>query len=316
MRWAALWFLLASSALARPALADCRPPTAPCLDAEPLWLSPAAQRFATISDAGALTWGQLSAAATLDFRLRPAVLTVPAPNRDGRDVNLLRHATDGALGGRLGLGNGVELTVLLPAGLYQRGAGIKGVTDQSAPAIPVTTLHDPRVGFGVVLRDRPTLSAKMRFEAKLPLGSSATLSGEPSAVASPSLALSSGWGGFFVGAELGARLRRPTRLFGLRQGSQAALSFGLGYEMARLGLSFAAEMYLLPSLVDSGPKSYLPAEWLASARWAPRNTHAWSFGLAGGSGVPLSHDAAGPSLAFGVPSFRALLFVRVTTPKG
>jgi hypothetical protein len=219
------------------------------------------------------------------------------------------------LSGRFGLGRGVELTFLVPAGLYQRGAGIKGVTDQSAPAIPVTTVHDPRVGFGVVLRDHPALSVKWRFEAKLPLGSGTTLSGEQSAVASPSIALSSRSGRVFAGAELGARLRRPTALFGLRLGSQAALSFGLGYEIEPFGLFFAGELYLLPSLVDSGARSHVPAEWLASARWVPRSLRTWSFGVAGGGGLPLSDSAAGSRLAFGTPSFRSLLFVRFTTPE-
>jgi hypothetical protein len=240
------------------------------------------------------------------------VLTVPAPSQFGRDVNVLRYANDAALGGRLGIGNRLELTLLLNAGLYQRGAGIKGVTDQSASGVTPTTRHDPRLGFGYALGSRtPRLGAKLRFEAKLPLGDAEALSGEPSFVASPSLALSSELGGFFAGAELGARLRRPTSVFGVRVGSQASIAIGAGYGLRRARIALAAELYVLPSLIDSGRARYLPSEWLTTLSWAPRSLQRFSFGLGGGGGLPLSSDLGGASLAFGVPSFRGLAFVRV-----
>jgi hypothetical protein len=284
------------------------------VDAEPLWLSPSASRFATISDATVPARGELAGAATLGFRYRPAVLNVPAPSRGGRDVNLLRHGTDLSIAARWGLGNGLELTLLLPAGLYQRGAGIKGVTDQSAPAIPLASLHDPRVGFGFSLLRSAAWGAKLRFEAKLPLGSETTLSSEQSAVASPSLAVSGRRGGFFGGAEVGVRMRRPAELFGTRIGSQASVSLGVGYELRGPRLALTVEAYLLPSLVDAGPRRYLPAEWLAALRWAPRAVP-WSFGVGGGSALPVSGEGASSNVAFGVPAFRALLLASVSTPE-
>jgi hypothetical protein len=277
-----------------------------------MWLSPSAGRLSLSSDTAATPAGKLGLGLSLLLRLQPAVLTVPAPNQYGRDVNVVRYANDAALGGRVGIGNRLELTLLLPAGLYQRGAGIKGVTDQSAPGIAKSTLHDPRVGFGYALASRtPVFGIKLRFEAKLPLGNREALSGEPSAVASPSVALSSRLGGFFAGAELGARLRRPSSVFGVRVGSQAAVSLGAGYELPRLRLALAGELYFLPSLIDSGRARYLPAEWLATLRWAPRRLGRFAFGIGGGGGLPLSSEQGGSSLAFGVPSFRGLAFVRV-----
>jgi hypothetical protein len=316
VRSAALLSLLFTSAfaatLASPAIAACTE-TSPCVDAEPLWLSPSAGRLNFVSETAALPAGEAGVGATFGFRLRPAVLTVPAPNRDGRDVNVLSHATDLSLALRLGIGNRLELTLLLPAGLYQRGAGIKGVTTQKASEIDTTTLHDPRIGFGYSLNTRsPHFGAKLRFEAKLPLGNRAALSGEESAVASPSFAVSAKLGGFFGGAELGARLRRPTDLFGARIGSQGLLAAGAGYELGRPRISFSGELYLLPSLIPSGNLRYLPAEWLVSTRFAPRNVSTLSFGLGAGGGLPFSGDAAGSSLAFGVPSFRALFYTRFT----
>ena len=78
-------------------------------------------------------------------------------------------------------------------------------------------------------------------------------------------------------------------------------------------MSLSAEVYLLPSLIDSGPIRYLPAEWLTSLRWQPQRETALSFGLGGGSGLPFSDESGGASLAVGVPSFRALLFARYAT---
>jgi hypothetical protein len=317
VRPAALFLLIASSAfltaLAETAAADCSAPGSPCVDAEPMWLSPSGKRLLLVSDAAAPGAGQAELGLGFGFRYRPAVLTVPAPNENGRDVNLIRLSTDVSVAARLGLGNRLELTLFAPAGLDQQGAGFKGVTTQSAPSIPVASLHDPRLGFGYSLPLRSaSFGAKLRFEAKLPLGSAEALAGERSFVASPSFALTSKLGGFFWGAELGARLRRPTEFFGLRVGSQALLAVGGGYELERPRLTFAAEMYLLPSLIASGGVRYLPAEWLTSVRFAPSSLPALSFGVGGGSGLPLSSSTGDASFAFGVPSFRALGFVRLS----
>jgi hypothetical protein len=294
----------------RGALAECRA-ASPCVDAEPMWQSPSAVHFAIVSDSGALSTGQLALGTSFAFRLRPAVLTVPAPNQAGRDVHLIRHGTAWSLGARWGIGNRLELTALA-AGLSQQGAGIKGVTSQSAPAIDSPVLQDPRIGFGYALEPPwPHLGLKIRFEAKLPLGNAEALAGERSFVASPSVVAAMHSGGAFAGLELGARLRRPSEFFGTRVGSQAALALGLGYEFVGPGLTFALETYLLPSLIDSGPR-YLPAEWLLSSRYAPRWLGNFSVGLAGGGGLPLSSGPGTASLAFGVPSFRALAYVRLT----
>lgn len=278
-----------------------------------MWQTPSAVRFTGVSDTLAPALNQMALGTSLTLRLRPAVLTVPAPNQDGRDVNLIRDAVAFTLGGRWGIGNRLELTALA-AGLSQRGAGIKGVTSQTAPPIDSPTLQDPRIGFGYAMNTASRrFGAKLRFEAKLPLGNAQALAGERSFVASPSLALSSQLGGFFAGVELGARLRRPSDFFGLRVGSQALLAAGVGYELAFLRASFGLELYLLPSLVESGSYSYLPAEWLYTTRVAPRILGNVSLGLGFGGGLPLLDGIGGAELAFGT-GFRALAFVRLTPP--
>ena len=318
MRRAALFSVIASSAVSlvasRPALAECGARTSPCVDAEPFWQSPAAVRLNAVSDTGALPAGMLALGTSFTYRLRPAVLNVPAPNQDGRDVNLIKDALSWSLTARLGIGKRLELTALA-AGLSQRGAGIKGVTSQAAPTIDSPSLQDPRVGFGYSLNTSGHhLGVKLRFEAKLPLGNAEAFAGERSFVASPSIALSTRLGALFGGVELGARLRRPSNLFGLRVGSQALLAAGGGYQLARPRLSFALELYLLPSLIDSGSYGYLPAEWLLTTRFAPRVLGNFSLGAGGGGGLPLSSSSGGARLGFGLPSFRGLLFLRLSPP--
>lgn len=275
-----------------------------------MWQSPSALRFNTVSSTRALPAYKLGVGLGFTLRWRPAVLNVPSPNQGGRDVNLISHAEATALTARWGIGNGMELTALA-AGLSQQGAGIKGVTSQSAPTIDSPALQDARVGFGYALNTgSQRWGAKLRFEAKLPLGNAEALAGETSFVASPSVAFSFEHGGWFAGLELGARLRSPTDFFGLRLGSQASLAAGVGYELAGPRLAFALELYALSSLIDSGPNASVPAEWLYTTRFAPALFGDFSLGVGAGTGLPLTAGAGGASLGFGLPSFRGLFYVR------
>jgi hypothetical protein len=291
---------------------ECKGP-APCVDGEPLWLAPDAGHFAVLPRAEALPAGSFGFGASIMFRLRPAVVWLPAPNRDGREVNVLRSATDLALGWSVGLGHRLELSGATTVGLSQRGAGIKGVTDQAAPPLSRSSVHDPRVGLGYAFATGSrAFGVKARLELKLPLGDATALSGEAGVVTSPSLTLAWASAGFFTGAQLGLRLRGVSELFGSRVGSQGLVALGVGYAIACGCLGFTVEGYALPSLVAPAASRYLPAEWLASIYYRPRVAQAFSFGLGGGGGLPFSSDADGSFLAFGVPSFRGLGFARYT----
>lgn len=281
-----------------------------------MWLTPSAGPFAFVSQTSAVRLGQLAASSSLSFRLKPAMLDVPAPNADGRQISLIRQATDLWFGARGGIGQGMELTLSLAAGLYQRGAGIKGVTHQSAPPIAAQSVHDPRVGFGYALPlVSPRFGAKLRLEVKLPLGNRSALAGEEGLVVSPTCAARTTIGGWFAGAELGVRLRRPQLFFGTRVGSQAMVAAGTGYAFEHPRLTFSAELYALPSLIASGATRYVPAEWLASARFSPGRWSKLTFGLGGGSGLPWSETQGNAHFGFGVPQLRALSFVS-WTPAG
>jgi hypothetical protein len=101
-------------------------------------------------------------------------------------------------------------------------------------------------------------------------------------------------------------------LFGARVGTQAIVALGAGYELSKPRLGFAVEAYALPSLVRASTSRQVPAEWLATARFAPQFAPQLSLGLGGGTGLPLSSDSAGSFSGFGVPLFRLLGFARWT----
>jgi hypothetical protein len=281
---------------------------APCIDAEPLWHSPSAGAFVLISDPGSPGLGKLAGSATLGFRLKPAVLVAPSPNASGREINLISHTTDLSLASRLGIGRGMEVTLALPAGLYQRGAGIKGVTHQSAPGIPAQSLHDPRVGFGFAALTGPGGGIKLRLELKLPLGDEQALMGEAGPVLSPTYLMQWRTRHWSFGGEAGVRLRRPTNFFGRRVGTQVAASLGVGYSLEHPRLAFTLEGYALSSLAAQKGAPDVPSEWLASARFTPSGIPRMSLGLAGGTSIPMPFASA--SSGVGAPLLRVLAFAR------
>jgi hypothetical protein len=285
---------------------------APCLDAEPLWLTPSARHFTFASDTAAPPLGKLAGSATIGFRYEPVVLEAPAPSAAGREINLIRHTTDLTAGLLVGIGSRMELTLALPAGLYQRGAGIKGVTHQFAPPISEQSLHDPRLGFGYALPFSPAgITGKLRLELKLPLGDQEALMGEQSFVMSPTLAIFTRSRGWFSGLESGVRLRRPSEFFGRRVGTQFLLAGGVGYELSRPELAFMAEVYALQSLAArTAAEQDTAAEWLASVRFRPKSWPQLAFGLGGGTGIPARSSDGEWRAGVGAPLFRALVFAR------
>jgi hypothetical protein len=282
---------------------------APCVDAEPLWHSPSAGAFVLVSDPTSPRRGQLGGSATLGFRLKPAVLIAPAPNAAGREINLISHATDLSLGARLGIGRGMEVTLALPAGLYQRGAGIKGVTHQSAPEIPAQSLHDPRLGFGFAASNGRRGGIKLRLELKLPFGDEEALMGEPGPVLSPTYLMHWRSGSWSFGGEAGVRLRNPSNFFGRRIGTQMGGSLGGGYSFARPRLTFTLEGYALGSLASQENAPDVACEWLASTHFAPRAISGLSLGLAVGTNIPLPLGSEA-SAGLGAPLVRVLAFTR------
>ena len=292
--------------------AECTSSLAPCVDAEPLWLPAGGGPFQTLPNTQATPAGEMAVELGVMLRLRPALLLAPAPNREGREVKAVGFAADGSLGWSLGLGGRWELSGAMPLGLYQSGAGIKGVTYQQAPPVARAAVRDPRFGLGyALLNGAGELGAKARLELKVPLGDPDALASEATPVLCPTVALALRRTGWLLGAELGARLRGSSTVFGSRIGSQGFIALGIGYELAPPRVSFALEAYALPSLVAPGDTLYLPAEWLGSVSYSPASEPELSFGIGAGTGLPISRNDAGESFAaFGVPALRGFAFAQ------
>jgi hypothetical protein len=221
----------------------------------------------------------------------------------------------------LGLGHGLDVGLVLPWVPYQSGTGAEGVTAQQGDGLARPVLRDPRVGIAATLLGR-TLDAPFTFGTKLelalPLGNASALAGGAGPTLAPAFGAELLAGRLRFGAELGARLRRAVQFADVNVGSEAFVAAGAAVSLLREpALTAGVEASLRPRLAARSPAAIagafdLPAEWLAHVRFAP--VPAWSFQLAGGSGIPLSSArvSSGTEAALGLtaPSFRLLAAAR------
>ncbi|MEB2311571.1 MAG: hypothetical protein OZ928_06950 [Polyangiaceae bacterium] len=283
---------------------DCAPATglSPCIDADGLWLAPDGARFLSLPSARGAPPGTLASGFALSFLSRPVTLRVSSPDPDGRTVPVVERLLDATILERYAVSRSVDVDVALPFALYQTGAGVEGVTSQSAPPIARTAARDPRLGAGYVLvepapHERDGVALKARLELSLPFGDRRALASEGAILAAPSLALESSLGPIHGSAMAGARLRRAVRFATAHHGSQALLALGGGFDvLPRALLSLELEAWMLPSLTsqaDSLPSGarvegglLVQAEWLASLR--SRVGDGLELSLGGGTALPLS----------------------------
>ena len=318
---AALALLLTPRAL--PAT-DCTDDTgaSPCVDFDTLWMPPGRARFVSIAAAENSAPGRPSVAVASSYLSRPVVLIAPSPDLGGRKIAVVEYACNVSLLSAYALDERFELAAVLPATLAQSGTGVAGITAQTAAPLPDQALRDPRLGMGILLL-RMTLphstrfALKSRLQVSVPLGQEQHLAGERSFVSAPTVALALERGAWFAGGEFGARLRQVSRLADARVGSQLVSSLGVGFELLRPEvLAVALEAWMLPTLVaqdsalpphDPVSTSLVPAEWLASLRFAPLWRGNLAFQLGGGGPLPLSSERAGGG--------RTRHFAGVTTPR-
>jgi hypothetical protein len=281
----------------------CEPPSgvSPCIDANSLWLPAGDARFLSIAPALPAHPRSFSFGLALSFFDRPVRLRAPSPDPEGRDINVVRDSLDAALLASYGVTERFDLSLSLPMALYQRGAGVQGLTSQSAEPIAKTALRDPRLGAGLsVVEHRPLgFAAKVRLELALPLGGEQNLAGGSSLVGAPGVALELARGRFRLGSEIGLRLREVTEFAGTNVGSEAYLSLGASLDVLDDSwLSVALESWMLPSLVSQkrdlpdGTRIrdavLAPSEWLLSVRSMPLEGLALQLG--GGTALPLSSE--------------------------
>lgn len=279
---------------------DCNPSTglSPCIDADVLRLPAGHARFLSIPAGDVIAPRQYGFAAGLSYLSRPILLLAASADPEGREIAVVRDAFDLSLLFAYGAAERLELTVATPFTLYQRGAGVQGVTSQNGPPIDSSVVRDPRIGaaFALIRRKQGLVSAKSRLEITLPFGDEQSFAGESTFGVAPGFVLDVRKGAFFAGSEIGARLRPITELAGTRIGSQIVVSAGLGADLLGRLLTVTGEAFILPTLASQNHSlpngaridqaQIVPAEALGSIASSP--TPDWTFQLGAGVGLPLS----------------------------
>ena len=308
---------------AQPDPCDGAATVSPCFDADPVWIPTGPTPFASVRSARTLPSHSLSLLLATGMSHRPVVLVTPSPHPEGQEIDVVRATSTVTLGGRYGIGHGIDAGLALPFVPYQTGAGTQSVTAQHADPLAANVLRDPRFELGAALvgrREKEPFALASHLVLGLPFGAAHAIAGARGFSVAPSFSGELTFARLDVALELGLRLAPAVNLGTVREGS--ALSAALGVSLTLVedpALALGVEASLAPHLarrpagVPDGALD-LPAEWLASLRFAPAG--AWSMLAGAGSGIPLSRVEAGaPSaLAVGNPDFRLLLLARYTLP--
>lgn len=310
-------FCLALS-LGAPAHAiECDGVLSPCFDANNLDLPAGPAHFVGIEDATALPTGKLSLALAGSYLRTPAVLNAPSPAPSGREVRLVEDVYQLDLLFAIGVLANTQLGLAFPVRVFQDGTGIEGASSRIGGELRQVAVVDPRIGLGYQFLD-DVVAAKLRLEAKIPLGDEDAFAGGPGPEFIPALVASSTTlGDFRLAAEASARFRESVRLSDARLGNQLRFALGARYAIWD-ELSVGAEAWLVPSLVEqpetrAGSATVLPAEWLGSLE--ATLTKDIALLVAAGTGIPLSEgpgDDADHDRGVTTPLWRAFLSIRVT----
>jgi hypothetical protein len=311
---------------AEPAACGSAAPVSPCFDADPLWVSSGPSPFVALPHARVLEPHALALVLAAGVSHRPVVFVTPSPHPAGQELEVVSATSTLTLGARYGLGYGIDAGLVLPFVPYQAGTGTQAITAQQASSLTNVTLRDPRLELAATLlgrRPRAPLSLGTHLDIALPLGNETALAGAAGPTLAPGVTASLALAPLTLGVDLGLRLTRAVAVGSVREGSAFTAAVGASLELLREPeLAVGAEAWLAPHLV-SRPAGVpedaldLPAEWLGTLRLAPSD--AWSFMLAGGSGIPLSHafDPSGKrtaTLAVTSPDVRVLALARYTLP--
>jgi hypothetical protein len=313
-------FLLANLFATAARAGDCSSPDSPCVNDDVLWAHAGPSRFVAIASTDTVATGQIGFGLVATYLSRPVVLHVPSPGGPGTDQYAVNDQANGTFLWSYGLSSQFELDLAVPVTFGQGGTGLAPITGGSG--LKDTAVRDMRFGFAYALFPRgQTWGLTPRLEVSAPTGDSDQFAGERSGVFVPSVSAQWQPGRFFVGAEVGARLRPTTELLGARIGSQLVTALGAGYDiMARRDLlSVALEAWALPTFVEQDDvqrpdgvdvltpngKHITPAEWQLSLRTAPLSSGDLTIQAGGGTAIPI-----GDSPILTEPRFRFTLGVR------
>jgi OOP family OmpA-OmpF porin len=326
---------LAVALCARPARArDCSGFFSPCVNDDTLWPHAGPSRFVAVGSTETVAAGQVGFGLVTSYLNRPVVLDT----RLG-DLATTQYAVNDQVNATFlwsyGIGDRLEVDLAVPLTLGQGGTGLAPIT--GGDGLKDTAARDLRFGFAYALVPHlragdagvsgPEVAARdawglvARLEVSAPTGDADQFAGDRTGLFVPSLAADWRHGRFFVGAELGARVRPITEVLGARVGTQLVTSIGAGYDLlARRDLLTATlEAWALPTFAEqhqitnpdgiyvSTPdgQHIAPAEWQLSVRTAPLPGGDLSLQAGGGAGIPLTGD-----VGITTPRFRFTLGIR------
>jgi hypothetical protein len=128
------------------------------------------------------------------------------------------------------------------------GTGVSGVTSRRRETLDFPVLRDPKLHVAATPirgRRRSGVDLGVGADASLPLGASGSFSGAPGPVVAPWLSFEWRLSRLLVGAEVGARFQRTTRIAGLELGHQVSAAVGLGYRCPEDAYGITAELRAL-----------------------------------------------------------------------
>jgi len=332
MRFSALAGAIICVGAARTASADCNVPIiSPCIDSDTYWPHAGPTQFATVGGTDTTAADRIAFGLVMTYLSQSIRLYSSSPGPLGSYRPAIDNQLDATFLFAYGVTDRLELDLALPVTVYQDGAGTSPI--QGGNDIASTATRDMRFGATYAFLRRPRkhpwrhdasgFGLTARFEMAVPTGDDNSFAAEPTAVFVPSLAADYRSHRFFVGAEIGVRIRPVTDFVGARIGSQGVIAAGIGFDvLKRELLSVTGEVRWLPvfteqgsvTLTASGLQStangnYIsPAEWMVTARSAPLEGGDISFQVGVGGAIPSGVNADGSVFVPAtVPRFRAMI---------
>jgi len=291
---------------------DCSGFFSTCVNDDTLWPHAGPSRFVAVGSTETVAGGQVGFGLVTSYLNRPVILATHLGSAES-DQYAINDQVNGTFLWSYGVTNRLELDLAVPLTFGEGGTGLAPIT--GGYGLKDTAVRDMRFGFAYALVPHARVSDEAqrsawgltgRLEVSAPTGDADQFAGERSGVFVPSLAGDWRSGRFFVGAELGARLRPTTEVLGARVGTQLVTAVGVGYDILprRELLTATLEAWALPTFAeqaDINPSAggyvstpngahILPAEWQLSARTAPMRGSDLSFQAGGGGGIPLTSN--------------------------
>jgi OmpA-OmpF porin, OOP family len=299
-----------------------------CINADTLWPHAGAGSFQAVGATETTAPSQFSFGIVTSYLRKPIVLKAASADPEGTTSPAVDHLVDASFLWAFGVTNRLELSLAMPAALYQTGSGLSGYKSSQAVPISQTAVRDFRYGLACAILPRARafpnegLAVTGRFEMSVPVGDKDAFSGERGAVWYPTVAADYRFGRLLIGAEAGARLRATSQLAGTRVGSQLFAAIGIGVDiLPHQGLTAAVEAWALPTLVhqqdlhrapvtaqvvaEDSSRKLAPAEWMATLRSAPVAGGDFTLSVSGGSTLPLTDPSSMTS-----PIYRFVLGIR------